>query len=64
MRRLFKIALEKPELAGALLLVLLVVFFQFRSDGVFLSRDNIRGVLGLLPETALVALGVTLLMIP
>lgn len=63
MRRLLKIALEKPELAGALLLVVLVVLFQIRSEGVFLSTNNIRGMLGLLPETALVALGVTLLMI-
>lgn len=63
MRRLVKIALEKPELAGLLLLVVLVVLFQVRSEGVFLSTNNIRGMLGLLPETALVALGVTLLMI-
>ncbi len=63
MRRLVKIALEKPELAGLLLLVVLVILFQIRSDGVFLSTNNIRGMLGLLPETALVALGVTLLMI-
>ena len=33
--------------------------FQVRSDGVFLSRDNLRGVLGLLPEVGLVAIGVT-----
>lgn len=63
MRRLLKIALEKPELAGLLLLVLLVILFEVRSDGVFLSTNNLRGMLGLLPETALVALGVTLLMI-
>lgn len=63
MQRILKIALQKPELASALLLVLLVVLFQIRSDGVFLSGNNVRGVLGLLPETALVALGVTLLMI-
>lgn len=63
MRRLFKLALQKPELASALLLVLLAILFQIRSDGVFLSVNNIRGILGLLPETALVAVGVTLLMI-
>jgi simple sugar transport system permease protein len=63
MRRLFKLALQKPELAGALLLILLVLAFQIRSDNVFLSTNNIRGILGLLPETALVAVGVTLLMI-
>ena len=63
MRRLFKLALQKPELAITLLLVLLVLLFQIRSNAVFLSVDNIRGILGLLPETALVAVGVTLLMI-
>ncbi len=63
MRRLFKLSLQKPELAGALLMFVLVVFFQIRSDYVFLSTNNIRGILGLLPETALVAVGVTLLMI-
>jgi simple sugar transport system permease protein len=43
--------------------LVLVILFQVRSDGVFLSANNIRGILGLLPETALVAVGVTLLMI-
>jgi simple sugar transport system permease protein len=62
-RRLVKLALQKPELAAALLLALLVLFFQLRSDGVFLGYDNLRGMLGLLPEVALVAVGVTLLMI-
>jgi simple sugar transport system permease protein len=63
MRRLLKLSLQKPELAGALLLIVLTILFQVRSDGVFLSSNNLRGVLGLLPETALVAVGVTLLMI-
>lgn len=63
MRRLIKLSLQKPELASMMLLLLLILLFQFRSDGVFLSVNNIRGVLGLLPETALVAVGVTLLMI-
>ena len=63
MKRLFKLALQKPELASTLLLVLLIVFFQILSGAVFFSIDNVRGVLGLLPETALVAVGVTLLMI-
>ena len=39
------------------------IVFQTRSDGVFLSGDNLRGVLGLLPEMGLVAIGVTILMI-
>ncbi len=63
MRRYFKLALQKPELVSAVLLVLLALVFQIRSDGVFLSLNNVRGILGLLPETALVAVGVTLLMI-
>ncbi len=63
MRRLVKLALQKPELAGFIMLLLLVIVFQVRSEGVFLSTDNLRGILGLLPETALVAVGVTLLMI-
>lgn len=63
MKRLFKLALQKPELASTLLLLLLIVFFQILSGAVFLSIDNVRGVMGLLPETALVAVGVTLLMI-
>ena len=63
MRRLLKIYLEKPELAGIVLLLLLVAAFQWRSNGVFLSAENFRGVLGILPEVALVAIGVTLLMI-
>jgi simple sugar transport system permease protein len=63
LKRLFKTYLEKPELAGLILLVLLVVIFEIRSDGVFLNQDNLRGILGILPETGLVAIGVTILMI-
>jgi simple sugar transport system permease protein len=63
LKRLFKTYLEKPELAGLILLVVLVIVFQIRSDGVFLNQDNLRGMLGILPETGLVAIGVTILMI-
>ncbi|MET2828323.1 ABC transporter permease [Mesorhizobium shangrilense] len=63
MKRLVKTYLEKPELAGLILLVLLVVIFEIRSNGVFLNQDNLRGMLGILPETGLVAIGVTILMI-
>lgn len=63
MRRLVKLALQKPELAGFMLLLLLVFVFQVRTEGLFLSTNNLRGIMGFLPETALVALGVTLLMI-
>src|ERR1700736_1730197 len=63
MRRLLKIYMEKPELAGVVLLVVLAAVFQARSNSVFLSAENLRGVLGLIPETGLVAIGVTILMI-
>lgn len=63
MRRLLKIYMEKPELAGTFLLLVLVIVFQASSKGIFLSPENLRGVLGLLPEMGLVAVGVTILMI-
>jgi simple sugar transport system permease protein len=63
MKRLLKIYLEKPELAGAGLLALLIVLFEIASGGTFLSYENVRGILGLLPEVGLVAIGVTILMI-
>lgn len=63
MQRILKLALQKPEMAAASLLVLLVILFQVRSYGVFLSYDNLRGIFGFLPEMGLVAIGVTLLMI-
>ena len=62
-RRLFRIYLEKPELAGVALLILLTLVFEIRSNGVFLSLENLRGILGLLPEVGLVSIGVTVLMI-
>ncbi len=63
MKRLMKIYLEKPELAAVVFLVILLIVFQIRSNGVFLGAQNLRGMLGLLPEMGLVAIGVTLLMI-
>ena len=63
MRNLFRIYLEKPELAGVALLVLLSAVFEARSAGAFLSADNLRGILGLLPEVGLVSIGATILMI-
>jgi simple sugar transport system permease protein len=62
-RNLFRIYLEKPELAGVALLVFLAALFEARSAGAFLSADNLRGILGLLPEVGLVSIGVTILMI-
>ena len=63
MKRFLKIYMERPELAGLALLIVLTVFFQARSGGVFLNATNLQGMLGILPEMALVALGVTILMI-
>ena len=63
MRNLSRISLEKPELAGVALLVLLAALFEARSAGAFLSGDNLRGILGLLPEVELILIGVTILMI-
>lgn len=63
MRKTLKLALQKPELAAGLLLLALVLLFQILSNGVLLSQANLRGVIGFLPEMALVAVGVTLLMI-
>jgi simple sugar transport system permease protein len=62
-RNLFRIYLEKPELAGIALLAILVAIFEVRSNGIFLGAENVRGVLGLLPEVGLVSIGVTVLMI-
>jgi len=63
MKRFLKIYMEKPELAALVMLVLLVTVFQIRSDGIFLSLTNLRGILGILPEIGLVVIGVTVLMI-
>lgn len=63
MKRLLKLSLQKPELAALLLLAILIGVFHFTSNGFFLSYANMRGLLGFLPEMALVAVGVTLLMI-
>ena len=63
MRNLARVYLEKPELAGIVLLALLTAVFELRSGGAFLSPDNLRGILGLLPEVGLVSIGVTILMI-
>lgn len=63
MKRLLKIYMEKPELAALVLLLLLIGVFQVQSDGVFLNANNLRGILGILPEIGLMVVGVTILMI-
>jgi simple sugar transport system permease protein len=62
-RALFKLYLERPELAAAVLLTLFVIAFEVKSSGAFLSIENLRGVLGLLPEVGMIGVGVTILMI-
>jgi simple sugar transport system permease protein len=62
-KRLLKIYMEKPELAALVLLVLLIAVFQIQSDGIFLNANNLRGILGILPEIGLMVVGVTILMI-
>lgn len=62
-KRLLKIYMEKPELAALVLLVLLIAVFQVQSDGIFLNANNLRGILGILPEIGLMVVGVTILMI-
>ena len=47
MKRLMKIYLEKPELAAVVFLLLLLIVFQIRSNGVFLNAQNVRGMLGI-----------------
>ncbi|NOZ31717.1 MAG: ABC transporter permease [Alphaproteobacteria bacterium] len=63
MKKFIKIYLEKPELAGLVFLIILTIVFQVQSDGIFLNSRNLQGILGILPEMGLVAIGVTLLMI-
>ncbi len=63
MRRCLKFYLDKPESAALVLFVALVILFQSLTHGIFLSEGNLRVVLGLTPEAALVAAGVALLMI-
>ena len=63
MKKFLKIYMERPELAGLALLVLLTIFFQLKSGGVVLNSTNLQGMLSILPEMTLVALGVTILMI-
>jgi simple sugar transport system permease protein len=60
---ILKIYLERPELAACVLLVIFGIAFEVRSGGSFLSLENLRGVLGLLPEVGMVGIGVTILMI-
>ena len=63
MKHLLKIYMGKPELVAFVLLVILSIVFQVRSDGIFLGVSNLRSILGILPEIGLMVIGVTILMI-
>jgi simple sugar transport system permease protein len=62
-KRLLKVYMERPELVALVVLVALLGYFTFRSGGLFLSYQNLRGILGLFPELSIMALGFALLMI-
>ena len=62
-KRVLKVYMERPELVALVVLVALVGYFTLRSGGLFLSYQNLRGILGLFPELSIMALGFALLMI-
>lgn len=62
MKRVLKIYMERPELVALFVLIVLVAYFTTVSHGLFLSAANLRGILSLLPELAITALGFGLLM--
>ncbi len=63
MRRILKIYMERPELVALVVLIALVAYFTMASGGLFISPVNLRGILSLFPELAIMALGFGLLMI-
>jgi simple sugar transport system permease protein len=62
MRRLLKIYMERPEIVALVVLIVLIASFTYSSGGLFLSAANLRGILSLFPELAIMALGFGLLM--
>jgi simple sugar transport system permease protein len=63
MKRLLKVYMEKPELVALVVLIVLVAYFTAATHGLFLNPQNIRGIMSLYPELAIMALGFGLLMI-
>jgi simple sugar transport system permease protein len=63
MMRLLKIYMERPALVALLVLLMLTAYFSIISNGSFVSTANLRGILSLYPEIAILALGFGLLMI-
>lgn len=62
MKRILKMYMERPELVALVVLAALVAYFTLKSNGAFLSPANLRGILSLFPELAIMALGFGLLM--
>lgn len=58
-----KALLSRPEFSALLMAVAVVIGFQIWTEGNFVSVDNMKVVLPLLPELGIVALGVVILMI-
>lgn len=63
MKRLVKVYMERPELVALVVLVALVAYFSAATNGLFLNPQNLRGMMSLFPELAIMALGFSLLMI-
>ena len=63
MKRLLKIYMERPELVALAVLTVLVAYFSIATNGLFVNPQNLRGILSLFPELAIMALGFGLLMI-
>jgi simple sugar transport system permease protein len=63
MKRLLKVYMERPELVALVVLIVLVAYFSAATNGLFVNPQNLRGILSLFPELAIMALGFGLLMI-
>ena len=63
MKRVVKAYLGRPEIVALVVLGLLILYFSLRSEGLFVSPANLRGILSLWPELAILSLGFAVLMI-
>jgi ribose/xylose/arabinose/galactoside ABC-type transport system permease subunit len=62
MKKYIKSLLSRPEISALVITIFLIIVFSFISDR-FLNSRNFMVILAAYPEYALVALGVTILMI-
>lgn len=58
-----KVMLSRPELSALIMAIAVIIGFQISTGGSFVSIDNMKVMLPLLPELGIVALGVVILMI-